>query len=86
MRRMRRALVTLLATAVGVGLVAPSAAGTVRDAPTPPGAVGSEEFAAGLAVAQTGKQTSPYVQASSPEQATRILDALQSPQTASPVD
>ncbi|WP_017975676.1 hypothetical protein [Actinopolyspora halophila] len=84
MRKMRKALVTFVVTIAGAGLVAPSAAATDRERPEE--AAGSEEFAAGLQAAQTGAQTSRYVKASSPEQAMRILDALQSPQTASPSD
>lgn len=82
---MHRTLVTFAVMALGLGFTVPSAAATDSDVPAPPsGTAGSAEFAAGMAAARTGMQASPYVQASSPAQAIEILDALRSPQTASP--
>lgn len=86
MRSVRRALVTFVAAVAGLGLVMPSAAAAGGEGSAPPGAAGSEKFAAGLATAQAGNQVSPYVQASSPAQAMQILDALRSPETANPSD
>jgi hypothetical protein len=60
--------------------------GTAMASPQPPNPTpdpGSAGFAAGLA-APNSTGPSPYVQASSPAQAMDILNALQSPQTASP--
>lgn len=51
-------------------------------APTPDSA--SAELTAEIAGAGTSTEPSPYVKASSPAQAMEILDALESPQTASP--
>lgn len=74
-----------LMAAVSV-ILAMLTAGTATASPQPPPPApdpGSAEFAAGIAATKTST-ASPYVKASSPAQAMEILNALQSPQTASP--
>ncbi len=79
-RKIALALVSSVTAAV---LTAGTAtASTEPSAPEPE--PGADEFAAGLEAAEGGPQSSPYVQADSPEQAVEILNALESPQTASP--
>lgn len=83
MRGFRKIALAMVISVTAAMLTAGTAAASTESQATAPDAA-AEEFAAGLSAAGETTRSSPYVKADSPEQAMEILDALASPQTASP--